>query len=180
MSARPLRLKYALYGGVVTGATIGVPVLSIVNCLCCAGVMLGGFLAVFLYTRDYDEGVAPLTNTDAIQLGALSGVFGAVTGSIFQLVFTMLAGDALREEVASLLQESGILDQLTPGELRDQIGTILMSGEEVTFLSVLASLVIWMFFGPLFGLLGGLIGFSLFKPKTPTNNSLPPPLQAPQ
>ncbi len=51
MPEKPSKLMPALYGGVIMGLISGIPFLNLVNCLCCAGVMLGGFMAVFFTRR---------------------------------------------------------------------------------------------------------------------------------
>jgi len=157
-------LRYALYGGVVTAATIGLPVLDFLNCFCCAGVILGGVLSVFFCTRDLGPGVWSPTTSDAVQLGALSGVFGALLGSILKVLMLLSVGDVVRDLISSQLGQGGFLDALPP-ELIDSFEEMLYDQEPLSVFNVFALLVVWLFVGPLFGVLGGVIGFALFRPK---------------
>ena len=46
MPEKPSKLMPALYGGIIIGLLSGIPFISLINCICCAGVIIGGFLAV--------------------------------------------------------------------------------------------------------------------------------------
>ena len=97
MPEKPSKLMPALYGGVIMGVISGIPFLNLVNCLCCAGVMLGGFMAVFFYQKDLTPEKGPLTNSDSLQLGALAGVFGALVGLVLTVIFHFALGAAAGE-----------------------------------------------------------------------------------
>jgi hypothetical protein len=73
---RPSKMVPALIGGAVMGLIGATPFLNMINCLCCAGVMLGGFLAVMFYKDQITPEMAPLQASDGVALGALAGVFG--------------------------------------------------------------------------------------------------------
>jgi hypothetical protein len=177
MSEMPRKLMPALYGGIISGVIIGVPFLNLLNCFCCAGVLLGGLLSVFYYTKDLTGGMPPLTSSDALQLGALSGVFGAVVGTVLSAFFLMLVGNVGGEMIYQILyaiyDAAGVLEQLPPGTLEELEGAVANQGQLPIF-DVLFSLIIWMLLGPLFGLLGGLIGYAMFKPKPPMLDSQSP------
>lgn len=177
MPEKPGKLRPALFGGIITGLTIGVPFLGILNCCCCAGVLLGGLLSVFFYKNDLTVAMPPLTNSDALQLGALSGLFGALTGTAISALvlalFGNITGEGLYNFIYGIYERAGILDQLPPGTL-EQFEQTMMGHDQLAFFSVLSTLFTWLIIGPLFGLLGGLIGYSIFKQKTPPVNMQPP------
>ncbi len=163
----------ALYGGVVTGIIIGVPFLNLLNCFCCGGVLLGGLLSVFFYTKELAQDMPPLTSSDALQLGALSGVFGAVVGTFLNAFFLALIGNVGGEMIFQILyaiyDAAGLLEQLPAGTLEEWT----MQGDLAIF-DIVLSLIMWLLLGPLFGLLGGLIGYAVFKPKPTMTNAQPP------
>jgi len=169
MPEKPSKLMPALYGGIIIGVISGIPYLSFVNCLCCAGVLFGGFMAVFFYNKDLTPAMPPLTGGDAIQLGALAGLIGAIVGSVIMgLVMVTVgnvAGEALYDLLMSFYETVGILDQMPP-EAVDQMYE-QMTSAQLDPMTIVMSLVI----DPLFGLLGGLIGYAVYKPKAGT----PPP-----
>ena len=166
MPEKPNKLMPALYGGIIIGVISGIPVLNLLNCCCCAGVLLGGALAVFFYKNDLKEGMPPLTSGDSIELGALAGVIGAVVGSILTAGFMAALGNVSGETIMGILE--GFRDQMPPGTLEQVEESIRESGFSI--LQLVMSLVI----DTVFGLLGGLIGFAIFKPKPQMLNTQPP------
>jgi hypothetical protein len=166
MPEKPGKLLPALYGGVIMGVISGVPVLSIVNCFCCAGIMLGGFMAVFFYKKDLKESSPPLTNGDGLGLGALAGLVGAfvtvLLTALFHFVFGMALGGGMQK-----LEDMGIGNQVPPETLKMIQG--LMREQSLLGITFVFHLII----DPLFGLIGGLIGYAVFKSKAPV--VMPPP-----
>jgi hypothetical protein len=165
MNSKPDKKIPAIYGGIIMGLVSSIPFLSLINCLCCAGVLLGGFLAVMFYKKNFTPDTPPFTASDCAAVGALAGVVGALVGTVLSLIFIALVGDVARQFMLDALKNSnlqlpeGLLDKLE-GRLREG-ATVLGAA-----FRLLSSLVI----DTLFGLLGGLIGYSVFK----TKEQLPP------
>ncbi len=171
MRQKPSMLMPALYGGIIMGVISGVPFLNLVNCLCCAGVMFGGLMSVFFYKKDLTSEMTPLSSGDSLALGALAGVFGAIVGSIIEVLVAAAVGNVAGSVAWKTLEGMGIFNQLEPGQL-DQLRERLMSGGVSPF-SIFVAFII----DPLFGLLGGLIGYGIFKQKAvaPVPPVPPPP-----
>lgn len=176
MPEKPSKLMPALYGGIIIGLLSGIPFISFINCLCCAGIMIGGFLAVFFYKKDLPPDAPPLTNNDALALGALAGLFGALFSNIIAAGFMFTVGNvaagATYDFIVSMYDKMGMLDKMPP-EALDQMKEG-MSQDTISPVSVLSSFVV----SPLFGLIGGLIGYAVYKPKAeekpPEAPTLPP------
>jgi hypothetical protein len=166
MPEKPSKLMPALYGGIVIGVISGLPFISLLNCLCCAGVLLGGFLSVFFYKKDLTPQMPPLESNDALQLGALAGLFGAIVGNILSAIILYSVGNLMGEAMVKFLE--GLRDQMPPGTI-EQIEEGVRSGK-VSPVGIVVSLII----DPIFGLLGGLIGYSVFKPKAVIEPPAPP------
>lgn len=175
MPNRPGIVLPALYGGIIMGVISAVPGLSLLNCFCCAGIMLGGFLAVFFYKKDLTAGMPLLTSADGVKLGALAGVFGAIVSIVLSRLVTAVLGGVDEKMVKDLIDSMGLADQLPPGTM-DQIEEGMGAG--LGFFQIVLTFVI----DPLFGLIGGLIGYSVFKEKQvlPTAPPPPPPPVPPQ
>jgi hypothetical protein len=177
MPEKPSKLTPALYGGIVMGVISGLPFLNMLNCFCCAGVLLGGFLSVFFYTKDLTPAMSPLTSNDSILLGALAGVFGAIIGTALNAIMLLsvgnVAGEALAEILMGVFESMNIAGQLPPEAIEQ-----LESLKDVGFsgVAIIMNFVQSIIIDPLFGLLGGLIGYAVFKPK-PTIMNVPPPNQ---
>jgi len=172
MPEKPSKLLPALYGGIIIGVIGAIPFLNFVNCLCCAGVLFGGYMAVFFYRKDLPPAL-PLESSDGIQLGALAGLFGAIIGlfltGLIYLMIGNVAGKAMIEMLMNVYDSLGILDQMPP----EAIDQMEMSAEEspLNAISIIGSLIV----DPLFGLLGGLIGYQIHKPKAGVPPAAPTP-----
>lgn len=168
---KPDKFLPALYGGLIMGVISAVPFLNFVNCLCCAGILLGGFLAVFFYKNNFTPDTPPFTSGDCLAVGALAGVIGAFVATLLSLVFVMLFGDIVKEFILRFLEHA---DLEIPTEMMDEIRKRLEESS-MGFVSVLIDLVFSLIIYPIFGLLGGLIGYGIFKPQPPVlqNPSLP-------
>jgi hypothetical protein len=172
MPEKPSKLMPALYGGIIMGAISGIPFVNLINCLCCAGVLFGGFMAVFFYKKDLTPNDPPLTNGDGLQLGVLAGVFGAVVGVLLTVIIHFAFGAASSEAtggiIMSLYDKLGILDKMPPEAVEQMQES--MREQALSPVSIILTFVI----DPLFGLLGGLIGYAVFKQKGPVAPAAPP------
>jgi len=160
----PSRVKPALFGGIITGLTIGLPGLGLLNCFCCAGVLFGGLLSVFFYTRDLLPEMPGMTSSDALQLGALSGAFGALIGVILETLVLASLGDVFHKIFSSIMGGQNFTDILPP-EAADALQQMLTNEQRVSTVHFFALLFIWLIIGPLFGMIGGLLGHAIWRPR---------------
>lgn len=176
MPEKPNKLMPALYGGLIIGVISGVPGLSLVNCCCCAGVLFGGMMAVFFYQKDLMPDMGPLTSADTLQLGALAGVFGALVGTVFHVVVMLAFGDVSNAMLMEFM--SNFRDKMPPGTWEEMEGKLAANTltAAALFIQLISSLVL----DAVFGLLGGLIGYAIWKPKPQVINMNPPPPPMPQ
>jgi len=168
MNSKPDKLMPALYGGIIMALISGIPGLNLINCLCCAGIMLGGFLAVFFYRKETGDPSLPFTAGDAAIVGLLAGVFGAVFGVILSSAIRLAFGNFEARLVGSLFERWAT--ELPP-EIWDSIRESL--GSPLNAVSLMVSFFTSLVLDVLFGLLGGLIGYVVFKPKV--GSMVPPP-----
>lgn len=166
MREKPSILMASLYGGIIMGVISAVPGLNLINCLCCAGVMLGGAAAVFFYKKELMPDMKPLESVDGMKLGALAGVFGGVIGSILTIIVFKTVGNVGGEMMLGLME--GLRDTMPP-DAWEQMEAGIRS-DEIPVLN----LAIGFVFDILFGLIGGLIGYQIFKPKQQMMNVQPP------
>jgi len=164
MQNKPTKFLASLYGGIVIATISSVPGLNLLNCLCCAGIMLGGLVAVFVYSRELTPEAPPLSASDAVQLGALSGVIAAFLSLLLHLVVYALFGNVAERIIYELVHS--ILDATNvPPETVQMFEEIFHEALErgltpfVVFLSLVQDLILFT----LFGFLGGLIGYAIFK-----------------
>jgi len=160
MNPKPDKLIPAVYGGLIMAVISTVPFLNLVNCLCCAGILFGGVMAVYFYKTNFTPDTPPFTSADCMGVGALAGVISAVVTTVLSIIFLAMFGNVVGDFLLNIIRNSNL--QLPP-ETLDKIEEALQEG-------LTAKIIIVRFFPSLvihtcFGLLGGLIGFSIFKPK---------------
>lgn len=172
MSQQPDKLLPAVYGGIIMGLISAVPFVNLVNCICCAGILFGGAMAVYFYKSNFTPDTPPFTTGDCLVVGALAGFVGAIVGAALSYLLDAIFGNIVLEFMRNLLLNSDL--ELTP-EMRDKLEEALTDQDRHVFALMLQfffSLVLNM----VFGLLGGLIGYGIFKPKTEPLPPMPKPL----
>ena len=152
----PSKLVPVLMGGVVIGFIGATPFLDFLNCFCCAGVMLGGFLAVVLYKDKLTPEMPPLKSSDGVILGVLAGLAGSVFEVFLQWVYYVMFDDIAFEPLMNLLKE---FDPDMTSELNEIIALINAFYFSPFYYVILVNINI------IFGLIGGLIGSAVYKPK---------------
>ncbi len=170
MDARPPKLRVILLSGAVIGALSGIPGLSLINCCCCAWILLGGYLAVYLYRQELSPEMPPLESSEVIILGLTAGVAGAFIGSFLELFITLAFGDvgnqmlrSITERLIEYFESSGSLPGDAAADLRSQMEDAIQQSQGASgfFSGLFSSLIIY----PLFSMFGALIGMAVLKKK---------------
>lgn len=163
MTQRPEYLRPALIAGTVAGVLSGLPFVSIGNCFCCLWIVGGAALATHLLAKT-TGGV--LTSGDGAIVGALTGIVAAVVDALMSIPLRKFSMEVARR-VLDLASQYGYdmpsnLDDLVGGSSAGlSLGWFLLG----LFLSAAVFTVV--------GVLGGIIGVSLFAKKKP--QAAPPP-----
>jgi hypothetical protein len=145
------KLRSVVLAGLVIGVISGLPFVSILNCLCGAGILMGGYLSVLFYSRSQPLATTPLSNLDAIQLGGMSGLLGSVFTVAFRLLAYRLVGNPEAEFVLKMF--SGTQKEKLPEAILRQIEST-SGNADMTPLWFLTTITIY----PLLGMLGAAIG----------------------
>jgi hypothetical protein len=151
-------LKPALIGGVLLGVCSAVPVLNLLNCFCCAWVIVGGGLAAYMYVK---ESAMPVTMGRGIMLGLLTGVVGTVVSSVISIPLRLMMSNAGMNVMAQIKQALDRVPNMPP-ETRQMIESLATSGNmgiAVFIFGILISLIINCFFA----MAGGAIGVAIFE-----------------
>jgi len=177
MFEKPSKLRSAILGGLMIGAISGIPGLNLLNCCCCAGILLGGALSVYLYRQEFTDEMPPLESSDALILGIIAGIIGALVTTALSAMITLLLGPVetemmrnFMEKLTQKLEDHGSVPPGTMENMRDQFEQAIKEGGTVG--GILRSLVYALILYPIFSMLGGLIGFGIFGKKKPP---VPPP-----
>lgn len=152
-------LQPALLGGAFIGVLSALPFVNAVNCCCCAWVVSGGVLAYYL--RQQNSAVQ-ITAGEGALVGLFAGLIGAVIAGVLSIPLQMIAGPIQQQMMDRVLSSNPEM----PPEVRDMLERAGGAGGAVTqFAFFFVGLVV----NAIFGTLGGLLGFALFK-----KNALPP------
>jgi len=162
---KPEYLVPALIAGAVAGVLSGIP---FVNCLCCLWIIGGAVLASSILAKNT---AGALKAGDGAIVGALTGIVAAVIDSLISIPLRHVNEEFVRRITESL---SRFAEQ-APAGWRDWLQRGTDGGFSVS--AFLLSLFISAAVFAVLGLLGGVIGVSLFaRKKTLTP---PPPQQGP-
>ena len=168
-------LKPALIGGVLLGVLSSLPILNLFNCICCAWVVGGGFLAAYLYVK---ECPSPVSMGGGVAIGLFAGIIGAIVSALFSIPLNYLmhsGGMDIAEQIRMALEQVPNL----PPETREAIESLSNRGD-MGVLYFLFALFFTLVIYCLFAMLGGAIGVAVFEKRKPgtvptDHNSYSPP-----
>ncbi|MBN2012416.1 hypothetical protein JW960_24015 [candidate division KSB1 bacterium] len=152
MNQKPDKLVPSLIGGAIIAGISAIPGLNFINCFCCAGIVIGGYFAVFFYVRNLPDDY-PLTYSDGALLGILAGVFGAVLSTLLTLIIGFNI-DQMMDQISQYM-----------GKVPSDMENIMELLKENSNLFLMATLAMGLVTDILFGLLGGIIGISILGKK---------------
>ena len=155
------RLLYqsAFIGGVTAALIDALPYLNFINCLCCLGIAFGGIIAVFYYRLNSEDGNETLPMPLIVQLGLMSGLFGAVMSFAFQYIVFLIMGNWQIELMKNLMEN---MDEIPVvwGDLYDDL-----QNEEFQTFAGFAILIRSLIIFPIFTFIGALITNRLIDKK---------------
>jgi len=152
----------ALIGGGIAGVLSAIP---IVNCLCCLWIIGGAMLASYLLTKNSP---VQLTAGDGAIVGALSGLFATFADAIASIPF-----NAMSQEFLTRFSEkfSEYAEEVPEGWAE-----FLQRSSESSGPWILVGILITAVIFVSLGVLGGIIGISLFgKKKASSGENIAPP-----
>lgn len=140
------------------------PVISLLNLFCCAGIVIGGLTGVFYLDNKAKSVNYFISFKDAGIVGALSGILSAVIISIITLAITIISRENPIDVGIKTFEEFGL--QL-PNEVLNQLQKFSEEYNKYGFspaialINLLGNLIIY----PLFGFLGGILAMSIINKK---------------
>jgi hypothetical protein len=166
----PAKLQPALFGGVAIGVLSALPVVNVVNFCCCAWVVFGGALAVYLLQQNHP---APISTGDGAVVGLMAGAIGAVVGTILSIPIALAMGPFQADILERVMQETRDLPPEVQSIFEQMRGS--MTTGAALGIGFIFSLFFSLCFYSIFGLFGGLLGSVMFRKNAPPP---PPPIPA--
>jgi hypothetical protein len=169
-----LRLDFvqpALTGGMFLGVLSSLPFIQAGNCIFCMWVLLGGGIATVMLTKQRPSGI---TYGDGAFVGVLSGLFGAVVGTILQLSFRAMATrlfESQQQQLEQMLTQIGAEGPMRDWILRSMSGEVSATTVTFTFFTNLIAF-------SLFAMIGGILTIALLNKRKGAGNNPRPNIPA--
>lgn len=158
----------AFIGGGAGGLLSAIPYVDALNCVCCSLVIGSGFLAAFLYSKQFKDSSMTFGAGNGALVGVVAGVFYAVVNGLASWLKARVTGVGFEEAIEEAIAQLESNPQI-PAEQLDPIIAFMESGG-VLVVGIVFSVAIAL----IFATIGGLIGGAVFKvePSAPA----PPPI----
>ncbi len=158
-SEKPDSFNAILWGAAVTAIISLLPYISLINTLCCLGIMIGGAVTIFQYTNEYQ---LTMRGGEGFKLGALAGLLG---GMVYFVIFTALqvlfnyqlnAEETMNLMMALIGSDPQVREQMEEAFRKQKLEGVTMSTILIGFIS---TLIVY----PIAGGIGGAIGAAVFR-----------------
>jgi hypothetical protein len=150
-------IQPALAGGMFLGFMSTMPFVNAANLCCCMWVLMGGGIAAMLLSKQRPSGIA---YGDGAFVGVLSGVFGAVIGTLIhiplQMIFARMFSPAQQQQFEDLFKQLQIEGPLKDWLMRMASGEVSAGTIVITFG---LNLVLWS----LFAMIGGILTVAILN-----------------
>ena len=176
-NAAPSMLKATLIGGGAAGVAGAIPVVNYLNCLCCALVIAGGFLAAYLYSKDCGAAGVEFRPGSGALVGLVAGLFYAIAATIVGVILRPFMAEPNIEEIVEALEQANF----DPAAIDAGIEWIELVLSPIGILFVFFATLLA---AAVFSTIGGLIGGAVFKVEPPPSmpsgmGQVPPPPGSP-
>jgi hypothetical protein len=140
------------------------PVLSLINLLCCAGIIIGAFAGTSYYAKKLNEAGSLIQFKDGAAIGLFSGLLTALLVTILNTLIMMLSPQNPIPEIYKLIDKFGYtLPPEAEKMLQKVSGEYSKHGFSITIVGI--NFLMDLIFYPLFGFLGGIIASSVYGKK---------------
>ncbi len=145
-------------GGLTAAITDSIPLLNLINCLCCLGIAAGGMVPIFRLSRKLEDRTH-FSTPEVIHIGLSAGLVGALLAFGLQYLVFLFYGNW---QVQWLQQALESMEELPP--LWEKIYSELQKPEYQGFAGM-AILIRNLLIFPIFTLLGAILANKLLMKK---------------
>ncbi len=143
--------KAALIGGFISALSDTIPLLNILNCLCCLGIALGGAAAWYFYQKELDENDKKISLPILVQLGLIAGLFGAFFDFAIHYMMYSLYGNWQIEWLLNMIENMEEVPNMW-AEIHEEL-----QADEYKYFAGAALLIRSLILFPVFTLAGTII-----------------------
>lgn len=167
----PSKFTPIIIGTAVTTLISVFPILNLLNLLCCAGIILGGFAGSAYYAKQLEKAGEIIQFKDGAAIGILSGVLSALLVVIITTLITLISSTNPIPEIFKLADQYGFS---IPPEAEKMLQRVSDEYSEHGFsiTITLFTLIVDIFIYPLFGFLGGIIAASIYSKRKLQNTNV--------
>jgi hypothetical protein len=154
----------ALMGGAFLGLMSSLPIIMAGNCLCCMWVIGGGAIGTVLLQKQQPS--RTLTSGDGAFVGVLSGLFGAIVGTIVSIPVRIISTRIFGSQQEAIEKMFEGLPEIE-GPMRDLVMRIASS--EISVVTVIATFITNLIFWSLFAMVGGILAVVILNKRRNAN-----------
>src|SRR5262245_15028062 len=171
----PDLLKPTLIAGASFGALSALPVISLLNCACCALFIGCGIFASYLYSRECRASGSEFRPGGGALVGLVAVGFNAIVNALMGAIVQILIGDRIAQGILEWVQDMPNI----PPETREMMARIMERSGSWSALAIVVGFLIALVLAAIFSTAGGLIGGALFRVARPEPEVRPPPVVPP-
>jgi len=145
----------ALFAGLILSIINFVPGLNLINCFCCAGLLLGGVLAVLFFKMDLPPDQT-IMNIDGFYLGLWTGIFAAGFETVLDITIGPFIADIKFNMLKNLMNKllGGVQ---IPSDIMDQLSQAIAAAKRPGLLETLMSFFLIVIVYSIFTIFGALL-----------------------
>lgn len=157
---QPNKFTPVIFASIIIIVISSFPGLNLLNLLCCAGILIGGFAGTSFYNSKLKNIGQTASYKDAAAIGLLSGILSAIVVVMITTVLSLLIHQNPVPEMFKLIDSQGL--QL-PQEFEHFLQKISdeYSKHGFSFTLTIITLVVDLITYPLFSILGGIIAVAV-------------------
>ncbi len=155
MKNNSLYFRPALYAGLIMAIINFAPGLDLVNCFCCAGLFVGGVLAVLFFRMDTPPDYS-IMNIDGFYLGLWTGIFAAGFETVLNITVGPFIADMKFQMLKNILKR--LLNGMPmPAGLMDQLSQAIAAAKRPGLIDTLLSFFLVVVVYSIFTIFGALL-----------------------
>lgn len=155
MRNNSLYFRPALFAGLILAIINFAPGLDLVNCFCCAGLFVGGVLAVLFFKMDVPKDYT-IMNIDGFYLGLWTGIFGAGFETVLNITIGPYIADIKFQMIKNILNRI-LAGQQMPSGLMDQLSQAIAAAKRPGLADSLLSFFLIVVVYSIFTIFGALL-----------------------